>query len=83
MNGLFLKGAELLQKISRKNELGCRCTTGFTLEDRKVDRKEDIFWEILGGRQKPKGILYVNSITELCINTKLYSWVLYCIVCIY
>ena len=27
-----------------------------------------------------KVFLYVNSITELCINTKLYSWVLYCIV---
>ena len=39
----------------KKKELGCKAVYSVILEDQKSERKASVFWEYLGGKQKPKG----------------------------
>ena len=48
------QGTELLERISKKKELGCKCVSFMTVEESKADRKASVFWELLGGKGKVK-----------------------------
>jgi len=45
------QGAEIVQRIHQKKELGCKAATYHTIEEGKSSAKESAFWEILGGRK--------------------------------
>jgi supervillin len=48
------KGTEIVERIYKKKDLGCKAVSFITLEDQKSERKANVFWEHLGGKQKPK-----------------------------
>lgn len=49
------QGAEIVQRIHQKKELGCKAATYHTIEEGKSSAKESAFWEILGGRKPSHG----------------------------
>lgn len=51
---IALQGTELLERISKKKELGCKCVSFMTVEEVKAERKASVFWELLGGKVKVK-----------------------------
>ena len=51
---IALQGTELLERISKKKELGCKCVSFMTVEEAKADRKASVFWELLDGKGKVK-----------------------------
>ena len=51
------QGAEIVQRIHQKKELGCKTATYHTIEEGKSSAKESAFWEILGGRKLSHGEL--------------------------
>lgn len=58
---MLLQGTELLERISKKKELGCKCVSFMTVEEQKADRKASVFWDLLGGKVKAK-----RKLEEVC-----------------
>lgn len=54
---MLLQGTELVERISKKKELGCKCVSFITVEEQKAERKAAVFWDLLGSKQKAKGTL--------------------------
>ena len=54
---MLLQGTELVERISKKKELGCKCVSFITVEEQKAERKAAVFWDLLGSKQKAKGML--------------------------
>lgn len=68
---ILLQGTELVERISKKKELGCKCVSFMTVEEQKAERKATVFWDLLGGKQKAKGtleeVLFVSLYTT-CLS---------------